>query len=386
MTGRKHEGMQVIWLGPYTNNPVTGGERRISAIIKYLVNEGIKVRSVDFTSGARNALSRNFLFINFRYLLWLIRERRRNDLNDIVMVEDYSQRFYFFIFNCLARLFFKTKLVGLANAFYFAYRSSYVKNYIDTFVSWLFLRPLDLLVVGGKAALNEVRRLGASAARSRVIYPALRREFVEALEKPYPAEHEKSHSNHLINLLTVGRLHPVKGLEYLLEALSIVDDHKVKLAIVGDTTRNPNYTKKLFNLAKKLGLSNRVDFVGEVGNVYSLIQLYKEADIFILPSVWETSPHALMEAMCIGLPIIASNVGGISELIENEITGILVPHKDSKALAQAITKLSKDPDRAPNLAKAAYQKSFHFRTKTWEDVGNEYYGALLDLVHSKHGI
>jgi glycosyltransferase involved in cell wall biosynthesis len=91
----------------------------------------------------------------------------------------------------------------------------------------------------------------------------------------------------------------------------------------------------LEGLAKKLGISDRVRFLGYLGED-EVIRELQTADLFVLPSFVEGLPVSAMEAMAVGVPVIATNIAGTSELIEHGKTGLLVRPSDAKALAEAV--------------------------------------------------
>ena len=111
--------------------------------------------------------------------------------------------------------------------------------------------------------------------------------------------------------------------------------------------------------ADKLGISDRVVIHGYVDHD-RLIDLYRHADAVALPSVimgrygrQDVIPNVLAEAMAAGVPVVASNVAGIPELIEDGTSGLLVPERDATALADALERLWRDPGEAMRLARAA---------------------------------
>lgn len=146
-----------------------------------------------------------------------------------------------------------------------------------------------------------------------------------------------------ILLIGVGRLVGKKGFKYLIEAISILKKNtkNVKLLLVGD---GPEY-KALQNLSTRLGIEDAVFFAGEItwGNIPSYLSA---ADIFIMPSIHDNGnvdglPTVIPEAMAVGKPIVASDVGGISMVVHNAFNGFLVEEKDAYALADAITRIIK---------------------------------------------
>lgn len=145
-----------------------------------------------------------------------------------------------------------------------------------------------------------------------------------------------------------GRLELGKGLEILLSAwqkiISLYPD--AHLSILG----KGSLKSILQNKARELHIDKQVTFKGEVENVD---EYFKASDIFILPSFAEGLSNALLEAMACGLPIVATNIGGTKEVIENDVNGILVEPKNPEELAQAISSLIRDEKRAQRLGRNA---------------------------------
>jgi glycosyltransferase involved in cell wall biosynthesis len=136
-------------------------------------------------------------------------------------------------------------------------------------------------------------------------------------------------------LLFVGRLDAQKNLPLLLHALEGVSN-KFETNIVGTGALN----KKLELLVKKLNLKN-VNFLGRRDGE-ELLGLYREADLFVQPSEREGMPLVLLEAMAMGLPIIATDVSGNRELVKNEKNGLLVPLNNPELFKAAVIRASSD--------------------------------------------
>jgi glycosyltransferase involved in cell wall biosynthesis len=137
-------------------------------------------------------------------------------------------------------------------------------------------------------------------------------------------------------LLCVSRLVPRKGVDYLIEAVANLPP-SIALDIVGTGSRE----KRLRKLAETLGAGDRVHFHGYRPRD-ELSACYERADLFVLPSLCESCSMSLLEAMSHGLPIVATNVGGTPELVENHRNGLLVAPGDAAALGSAIRRLSED--------------------------------------------
>lgn len=133
---------------------------------------------------------------------------------------------------------------------------------------------------------------------------------------------------------TVGRLEKVKGIEYLLLAMTIILTKfpNTKLEIIGDGSQ----TNELKKITENLGISNSVRFLGKFADV---IPFYKRMDIFVLPSVLEGFGIVILEAMAMGIPVVATDVDGIKEVVLNGESGILVPPKNHEAIANAVNYL-----------------------------------------------
>lgn len=154
-----------------------------------------------------------------------------------------------------------------------------------------------------------------------------------------------------INLLYVGRLYEEKGIEYLLEAVSIMRANKinVKLHIVG----SGRLESVLKHQCKQKNILDVVHFLGYVPHGSQLFEIYRESHIFVLPSLTEGVPRVLVEAMANGLPVIATDVGGVSSAVQNQHTGILIEPANPKMICDAVQKIISDNVFALKLAQNA---------------------------------
>lgn len=151
------------------------------------------------------------------------------------------------------------------------------------------------------------------------------------------------------NLVIVGRLETVKGHSLAIEAIAAASNlADLHLQIVGSGPCE----SELKILAEKLNISHKIHFLGFQRNAYNYIA-YCHA--LLMPSLHEGLPYTLLEAMALGAPIIASQVGGLAEVLQNDITALLIPPGNSEALAQSIRRLYSDPELRCRLAKNAQQ-------------------------------
>ena len=153
---------------------------------------------------------------------------------------------------------------------------------------------------------------------------------------------------------TVGRLSPVKGHVYLIDAFrEVTREHpQMQLLVVGE---GPD-EKMLKEKVRKAGIADKVFFAP--GNDASLEEYFSVMDVFCLASTSEGLGFSLMEAMAAGRPCIASNVGGLAELIVNSEDGLLVPARDASALGGAIYNLFSDGNLRQRLSEKARDKAF----------------------------
>lgn len=166
----------------------------------------------------------------------------------------------------------------------------------------------------------------------------------------------------------VGRLVPAKGLQYFIGAFESVKTEigQVKLLIVGDG----QLMGPLKMMAHDKGLSNDIMFLGERTDIPQLLGVM---DIFVMPSIAEGLPNALLEAMAAARPVLVTCAGGMGEIIQDGVNGLVVPVGDTAALSGGLRKLMEDRSFAQALGAAARQcieNSYSIRAtaRAWEDL------------------
>ncbi|MEO2090496.1 MAG: glycosyltransferase family 4 protein, partial [Gemmataceae bacterium] len=177
---------------------------------------------------------------------------------------------------------------------------------------------------------------------------------------------------------TLGRLHPHKGQEYLIRAVAALDRRDVLAVIVGSGPLEA----ELKHLADDLGATDRIAFLGQRSDVIDLLQAF---DVFALPSVCEALPYALLEAMSVGVPSVATDVGGVVELVEQGVSGLVVPPRDVPALTNAFRRLldarPAERDRMAAAARHRVVTQFHEPDLVARTIG--LYNSLLPLSRSE---
>ena len=154
-------------------------------------------------------------------------------------------------------------------------------------------------------------------------------------------------------VLFVGRLVPQKGVEYLIKAAPhIIQQHnEARIFITGDGW-SKNY---LENLARSTGHADRIRFLGFVSDS-QLVELTMSADALVIPSVYEPFGIVALEGMAAGVPVVAANVGGLSEIVERDRTGVSVYTKNPESIAWGVNKVLSDPRYSKWLIQNAKKK------------------------------
>ena len=176
---------------------------------------------------------------------------------------------------------------------------------------------------------------------------------------------------------TVGNIRRVKGHDVLIRAAALVVQRfpGVRFSIAGAVLEQA-YFDELNQLLDTLDLSDKFEFAG---NIMDLPQYLTGADIFVLPSRSEGFSNALIEAMAAGLPVIASDVGGNGEAIQEDVNGFLIPSEDPGALAEALIKVLSDPERGRRMGiEGRALAAKHFTTEAMMSKTVGIYQELLN--------
>ncbi len=177
-------------------------------------------------------------------------------------------------------------------------------------------------------------------------------------------------------LLCVASLTPRKGQDVLVRALGRIRELPWSCVCAGSLDRAPTYADSVRRLVGELGVSERVEFVGECDDA-ALSSLYDESSIFVLSSYFEGYGMVLTEALARGLPIVSTTAGAIADTVPSD-AAVLVAPGDEDALAEALGKLLRTPSCREALATAA---RIHARDlPSWEQATTAFAVAILDLA------
>jgi glycosyltransferase involved in cell wall biosynthesis len=213
----------------------------------------------------------------------------------------------------------------------------------------IFLKPVQHYVFVSHHSRN-VFNMKLAASQAEVIYDSI----APTADQTFARGDARAHYGIPAEAFTVGmaaRVHPGKDLETLIRAAAIAAtaDPSLFVLVAGDNQRDPGhraYYDQLQSLLAELSVADRVRFAGFEGQ---MDRFFAAIDVFTLASHAEGLPLVILEAMAHHHPVVATDVGGISEAVENETTGLLVPPQDPERLAKAWLRLARDRSERERL-------------------------------------
>lgn len=239
---------------------------------------------------------------------------------------------------------------------------------VGTYLYRKLLRQFTAVITQSVAMRNMIMENMGSALPCTVIPNGV---DVSRFNNAPPEEHE------LIRLLFVGRLSREKGIEDLIRSLTLLPRNiisRIELLIVGGGTEE--YSTFLQRLTLESNINHKVKFLGEVDWTRTP-GIYKSADIFVLPSYREGFPQTLLEAMASRAAVIATNIGGVQDIIRDGVNGLLFESGDTGKLARCIEALVEDEAQRGRLSAESYKTARDF---DWSAIARRYLELFQDLV------
>ena len=360
--------IRIVWAIAMPINWKTGGQKYYKEVVQHLQSKNWELVFYTPPRGISNSRLFNNLVCNIKIATFLLSIARK----DNIIVEDSEWHSRFLLSNILLRLFKPVSIVTVTH--HLSPRDLIARR--DPF--GILMRKLDWLVTGAFfRTVNKIIAVSESTKRDIVAtgIPSNKVEIIPDGADRIP-QISVSRNGSGSRILFVGHCSPIKGVNYLLEAIWLLKDSDIVLDLVGDLEGNIEYTRSLQEMTRIWGISDKIIFHGFVHRE-RIIDLYTEADIFVLPSLWEGFGIVLLEAMAFNLPVIATTAGAIPELVKDGVNGLLVPPANSRALAEAIAALIQNPGLRKKLGKngrAIYNKSL-----TWEQIVEKFEKLLFRL-------
>ena len=247
------------------------------------------------------------------------------------------------------------------------------------------LRRADRIIAATIAEITQLRFLYRAESRKLVIVPP----GVDTSHfYPIPADEAKQYlglkpENRMV--LFVGRIEPLKGLDTLIQAMSCLDlreiHRPVHLAIIGgepdvipeDMTEEMTRLQKLCD---DLCMGGMVVFLGKRGQD-TLPYYYSAAEVVVMPSLYESFGMVALEAMACGTPVIASEVGGLGYLVQNDVTGYTIPDSDPAELCEKLASLLGDANLRESMGQRAAEYALDY---AWEKIAARIVEVYMGLV------
>ena len=242
-------------------------------------------------------------------------------------------------------------LFGIPSVVYYHYNTAFQVRYVNKrpivgsfllAVERFAFRAATKVWITSPSLMAEVRSLGARKVK---LIP----NWVDVKEIEGIKATIRRSSGPVI--LFVGRLHRVKQVDLLIQAFHLIHERSsnANLYILGDGDQRQTLVKS----ANDLGLSDSIHFDGYVDQM-TVFKMMKLSDVLVLPSKVEGNPRVLIEAMVNRVPIVATNVPGIKDMVQHMKTGYLIDNQDPEELAQAIEYVLRNKQESANMARHAY--------------------------------
>ena len=249
---------------------------------------------------------------------------------------------------------------------------------IKTVTQKMACQLADCVIANSGAVRDWLVSLGVGRDHIRVIPNGMVLPRRAVSRRDFPIRRQLGIDPSAPLIAVVCRLNEGKGLEYFLEATVIVRKQfpAARFLIVGDSIVDATYRPALERKARSFNVENCVIFTGHRSDVPKLLE---EVNLSVLPSLSEGLSNSLLEAMAAGLPVVATNVGGNPEIVQDGITGILVPARDPAALSAAMIRILQSPSLARQFGEAGRARvAAHFSLESTVRQTEDLYLNLLD--------
>jgi len=230
----------------------------------------------------------------------------------------------------------------------------------DNFIGRRILNEYTKIITITKWELPDLFKLGVKKEKIVYIPNGIPEEYFKG--KPKKGRVKKK-------ILFFGRIAPIKSLETLIKAISIIKDNEISLDLVGPY--EPDYKKELVELIKKLNVEKKVKFYPAIYEIKKKISLLDNHGVFVLPSKREAMPQALIESMARGMIVISSDTEGGKEIVKDRKNGFIFKIGSEKELAEKIEESVNTKDKRIQNNAREFVKRFSWK-KLIEDIEKVY--------------
>jgi len=240
-----------------------------------------------------------------------------------------------------------------------------LRNPISKLASGIIYRKAVICIASSHAVAEEFRKIGAK--RVEIIPNGVDLDL-------FANRHESTANHSDFTILSVGRLEKVKGHTHLINAFAQVKKEipQIRLILVGEGSERSNLEKQ----ADELGVRGAIEFAGEIPH-NDLPRWYHKADVFVMPSLSEGFGITAIEAMSAEIPVIASRVGGLLDIIEDGKNGEFAEAGNSRDIARAIYFLYATPQKARILARYGINKAQEY---SWDQIAPRVTTLYRELI------
>lgn len=244
---------------------------------------------------------------------------------------------------------------------------------VYTFLDKMWLRRMNTVIAVSNEVKQQISNYGINS-KIDVIINGINTGRFNGCKKNLILYKKLGYNSSDIIIGTIGRLIPEKGYHFLINSTKSLCSKlsNLKILFIGDGPLRTQLEAQVLNLK----LNNCVKFLGVREDIPELLSLI---DIFVLTSISEGTPMALLEAMAASKPIVTTSVGAIPQIIHHKVNGLLIPPRDTKALTSAIEYLITHPEEASRMATAAQQMILNkYSSKHMAEQYIQHYERLID--------
>ena len=332
------------------SNKLGGAEKLINLIHSNLIKNNIDSYVIALLKVDENkSITKKSLGVNtpydFRILFYLKSYIQNNVSNDdIIHSHLFPTNLYCAILKKMGYL--NSILITTEHSTYNRRRKIFFGKYLDNFI----YKTYDHVIAvseGVKITLKEWQPQINN--RITVIHNGCQLQYNHPILR---------HKKNNIIIISIGQLLKHKNYHIALESLALIKNHNFKWLIAGDGPLK----NQLINKRDRLGLKNKVEFLGQIDNIAPLLE---KGDIFLMPSLWEGFGLAAVEAMNASLPLVASNIHGLKEIVETiPPCALLIDPNEPQLISQNINKLMKSHKLRLNLGLNGFKHSKKFKIDT----------------------